>query len=161
MNDAVDPVVAALLWPCLQNSNNLIRNTVDTNPLSQREAARKQFFLGFRAQHTYVRTQLRIFGAIETPDIDLQILNLLNRGIAATDIPRVRMPLVADGRLVKRFRGNPDNLRNIGHQAINVIVGQTDTDTSFAASGLHRRAAARNAHRMHAGIGPEYADDGS
>ena len=98
--------------------------------------------------------------AVETANIHLQVLNFLQRGIAAVNAPGVRTPLVADGRIEKRFRSDARHFRHIHHDTINVVPGQPDTGTGLVSSGLHRRAPARNAHRLHAGIAPEYVDDG-
>jgi hypothetical protein len=70
VDDAVDAVLA-FLRPWLQYTNHLVGNAVDANLLSQGETSREQFFLGLRAQHAYVGAQLCIFGAEESPRLDL------------------------------------------------------------------------------------------
>ena len=103
---------------------------------------------------------MQISGTVETTKTELQVLNFLERGIAAMNAPNVRTALIADGLIEKRFGSDAGHFRHIHHDTINVIRGQPDTGAGLVSSGLHRRAPARDAHCRHAGIAPEYVDDG-
>ena len=51
----------------------------------------------------------------------LQVLNFLQRGIAAMNAPCVGTPLVADGLIEKRFRSNARYFRHIHRDTIDVV----------------------------------------
>src|SRR5579871_3139886 len=127
-------------------------------PLSP-QPKRPENNFSFDSEPSTHRAQLHIFGCIEVSGVHLQVLDLLQCGIAATDLPCVRASFIADWAFVIGLRADPNDLRYIGQDAVNVILRQTDVDPSLISTGLHRGASGGNAHGLHAGVCLEDVDD--
>src|SRR5579862_92038 len=122
VDHAVDAVLGAFLGSRLQHAYNFVRNAADPNLLAHRETAGEQFLAGLGAQHANTCAQLQIFGTVETAEIQLQVLNFLQRWIAAMNSPGIGTPFVADRLIEKRFGSDAGHFRHIHHNAVDVIL---------------------------------------
>ena len=108
VDDAVE-VVVALLHLGLEDADDLEADAVDADGLAEREDAGEELGLGFGADDGDVGARLDVRGRDDAALGDVHVLNRLELGLDAVDLPGVGVEFVLDGDVLPDDGGDVDD----------------------------------------------------
>jgi len=140
-------IAVGLLHAGLADADNLEGNAIDANGLIEGGHAGEEFVASLRAEHG-VEAVLLVIGVIdEATLINVDIPDVLHRGIDAGDAEGERAVFILDGGVLLEHAANMAAEGDIVAQKFDIVVSETDEHASLVAACLFGGAPRKHANR--------------
>src|ERR1017187_3709497 len=148
VDDAIDIVVAGLLHPGGEHTDNLKADAIDANVLAQRVATGEKFFPGVGTDDGNPRALDLVLGIVETPLREGQSPDRESVGIFAVDAYGVRAGVILHRRILEAIGRDVGDLRDVSREQVDIVECEVERHSRLLAAGLHSGAAGNHNHEL-------------